>query len=122
METALPAAVVLASAMCASVFTSDLSQLLGLLGVWTVAGSFLSTAPTAYISDVTTSKDRPQALALLRTAGDIGMLGGSVIAGLIANVSSNLQAIQINGGAMLVIAGITGFNVWSANREQRPTR
>ena len=119
METALPASLILASAMCASGFTSDLNQLLGLLGIWTVAGSVLSTAPTAFISDLTTSKNRPQALALLRTAGDVGMLGGSVIAGLIADMSSNFQAIQINGGAMLAIAGVTGINFWSAIRKSK---
>ena len=165
----MPAAAVFASAMVASAFTDDLQHLLGLVGVWTVAGSILSVAPTAYvalcadhvcvclsllvvnrnndddddddddddkrtyirsaettmtsrvfacvdlpchvscclcsitnerttgryITDLTNSKDRPQALALLRTAGDVGMLTGSIVAGMIADQTSNLQAIQV---------------------------
>ena len=94
-QTAVPAAGVLASAMFASAFTNDLQHLLGLVGIWTVAGSILSVAPTAYITDLTDFRDRPQALALLRTAGDVGMLTGSIVAGIIADQTSNLQAIQV---------------------------
>jgi len=116
-QTAIPAAAVLSTAMMASAFTDDLSSLLALVGVWTVAGSVLSVAPTAYITDLTDFKDRPQGLALIRTAGDVGMLTGSIAAGLVADYSSNLQSIQVNGSIMLGIAAFTGFRFFNILRK-----
>jgi hypothetical protein len=51
---------------------------------------------------------RPQALALLRTAGDLGMLSGAILAGLVADQTSNMQAIQVNGAVMMGIAAVAG--------------
>ena len=73
-----------------------------------------SVAPTAYVTDITNYADRPQALALLRTAGDIGMLSGSILAGVFADlVSSNVNAIQVNGSIMVGVAAFTAFRFFT---------
>lgn len=119
METAVPAAIIMALAMAATTLTSDLNQLLGLVATWSIAGSVLSVAPTADVTDASNPKERAQALALLRTGGDIGMLSGSILAGVIADQSSNLQAIQINGTIMMAVAAVTGVRVWNTLRQNQ---
>ncbi len=55
----------------------------------------LSTAPLAYISDKVSDSKHTQAIALLRTTGDIGFLFGALGIGMLSDVlGSNISAVQ----------------------------
>lgn len=56
-------------------------ELLGMLAVLSVGNTSLNSVPIAVIADCTTIKERSQALSLLRTTGDIGLLVGATLAG-----------------------------------------
>jgi MFS family permease len=87
----------------------DVYPFLALFFTWTTAGTLLSGGPTAYVSNVSTPEDRGQALALLRTGGDVGMLLGAVGSGALAGaLGSQPLAIMCNGVAFCLLAGYTG--------------
>jgi MFS family permease len=68
--------------------------LLPALAVWSVGSSMLSTAPVAYVSDHVPAEQRAAAIALLRTAGDVGLLVGSMGTGYLAHVTSIPTALS----------------------------
>lgn len=78
------------------------------LGLWSVGGVFLSTAPIAYVSDLVPEKDRAQAIALLRTCGDVGLLIGASCTGALADFTSIEGAMGLSGG---FLASATGWYV-----------
>ena len=71
------------------------------LGMWAVGGVFLSTAPIAYVSDLVEESERAQAIALLRTMGDVGLLLGATCTGALADLSSIEGAMGFSGGFLL---------------------
>ena len=56
----------ISSSMAALPFCTDMYHMAAALGTWGLGSSILSTAPVSYISDVTSDKERAQALALMR--------------------------------------------------------
>ena len=122
LAVTIPAAFVIGSAMVGTALTDDLYNVLGLVGVWTVAGSILNVAPTTAVSDETSTNDRPQALAMLRTAGDVGMLAGSILAGFVADATANLAAVQVNGSLMMGVAAFAGLRFLQAVRSGNTPR
>jgi hypothetical protein len=72
------------------------------------------------VSNITTTVDRGQALALLRTGGDVGMLGGAVLSGVAAGMlSSQPEAIMCNGAGLLVLTAFSGVRLWREEKRQR---
>jgi MFS family permease len=69
-----------------------------------LGGTVLSSVPTAHMSDLTTNEQRAQALALLRTAGDVGLLVGAMGSGLASEMMGIGNTMQFNaallGGAL----------------------
>jgi MFS family permease len=65
--------------------------LLPALAVWSVGSSMLSTA---HVSDHVPAEQRAAAIALLRTAGDVGLLVGSMGTGYLAYVTSIPTALS----------------------------
>jgi MFS family permease len=86
------------------------------LGLWAVGSSMLSTAPVAYISDKVSTTERAQALALLRTCGDVGFLVGASSIGMLADYSGLDGAMQCSAG---VLASAT---MWFATRHNITAR
>ena len=83
-------------------FCEDYYQLAAALGLWSVGSSALSTAPIAYVSDKVDEEKRAQAIALLRTSGDVGFLLGASGVGALADWTGNLNvAIQCSAGLLL---------------------
>ena len=88
--------------MAALPFCQDLGQLAATLGLWSVGSSMLSTAPIAYISDRVDERRRAQAIALLRTSGDVGFLIGASGTGALADWAGSLDiAMQSSAGLLL---------------------
>jgi len=78
--------------------------LAGTMGLWALGGTILSTAPVAYISDIVHDKRRAQAIALLRTAGDIGFFVGAATTGALADFSGSLDSAMHSSAAVLFTA------------------
>lgn len=99
----------ISASMAALPFCSDWTQLAGVLGIWSMGSSMLSTAPIAFLSDHVSEENRAQAIALLRTCGDVGFLVGASSVGAIADVTSMGFAMQSTSA--LLLTGTTWFAV-----------
>ena len=108
----IPACFVIGGAMALVPTVSDPFAFLSFVAAWTTAGTILSAAPTAFITDNVAESDRGQALALLRTGGDVGMLAGSVSSGIVAQMLSQPETIQFNGIALICLTTFTGFRLY----------
>jgi MFS family permease len=82
------------------------------LGLWSVGSSMLSTAPLAYVTDRVGDQQRAQAIALMRTCGDVGFLLGATSTGWLADWTGSLGvAMQSSAGVLL------SATVWFAIRQ-----
>ena len=88
--------------MLALPFMQSYESMLALMGVWAVGGTMLGSAPTAHVTDIVPPEARTQALALMRTVGDVGLLVGAGTAGVLADWSSMGAAMDGNAGLLLV--------------------
>jgi MFS family permease len=82
------------------------------LGLWSIGSSMLSTAPLAYVSDRVDDNKRAQAIALLRTSGDIGFLIGATGTGALADYTNSIDLTMQSNGSLLLCA-----TVWFALRQ-----
>ncbi|GMI30740.1 hypothetical protein TrCOL_g766 [Triparma columacea] len=92
---------IVGGSICLLTQCSTLETLAATLGLWSVGGVFLSTAPIAYVSDLVEEGERAQAIALLRTCGDVGLLVGATTTGMLADISSIEGAMAFSGGVLL---------------------
>jgi MFS family permease len=96
----------IASAMATLPMCSDMYQMAGTLGVWAIGSSLLSTAPISYVSDTVDGEKRAQAIALLRTSGDVGFLIGASSMGALADWTGSLgMAMEASAGILLTATG-----------------
>jgi MFS family permease len=102
----------ISTAMIGLPFCEDVTQLAGVLGIWSMGSSMLSTAPLAYVSDKVSEAKRAQAIALLRTCGDVGFLVGASGAGALADWAGSLDVAMHSSAGLLLTA--TG---WFATRQ-----
>lgn len=87
--------------------------MLATLSFWSLGGTLLATAHVSAVSDEVTDSSRSQAIALLRTAGDVGYLCGAACAGISADLVGDVGlAMQAGGGAFL--GATTWFGLKSA--------
>jgi len=82
------------------------------LGTWAVGSSMLSTAPVAYVSDQVDDDQRAQALALLRTFGDVGFLIGASGTGVLADALGSCETAMQSSATLLATA-----TLWFAVRQ-----
>jgi len=79
--------------------------LAAVLGCWALGSTMLSTAPISYVTDAVSENQRAQAIALLRTAGDIGFLVGASGTGVVADWYGMDMALQSDAGLLLLATG-----------------
>jgi len=92
--------------------TATIGPLAGVLGMWAMGSSLLSTAPLSYISERADEDKRAQAIAMLRTSGDLGFLFGAGITGGFADWTGSIEtAIQSSGGLLFLAS------MWFTNRQ-----
>lgn len=91
----------ISASMAALPFCHDWTSLAGVLGLWSVGSSMLSTAPIAFLSDHVSEANRAQAIALLRTCGDVGFLLGASGVGALADVTGMATAMQSTSAVLL---------------------
>mmetsp|Transcript_5926 Transcript_5926/g.14268 ORF Transcript_5926/g.14268 Transcript_5926/m.14268 type:complete len:402 (-) Transcript_5926:769-1974(-) len=111
-RTIVPGLALIATAVAGLPFATDGNQLTALMALWSVGGAVLSTGPTAYLSDLSSESERPQALAMIRSMGDLGLLMGAGCLGAVAHVSSMDVAFQANAALLL---GVTAAFAAVAN-------
>ena len=101
----IPAIVIGCSLLSGSMFTlplcTEMTQVSAALGCWALGSTMLSTSPVSYISDHVKDSKRAQAIALLRTVGDIGFLIGASGTGVLADLSSMKIAMHSSAGLLL---------------------
>eukprot|EP00462_Mataza_sp_D1_P023129 CAMPEP_0175126636 /NCGR_PEP_ID=MMETSP0087-20121206/3963_1 /TAXON_ID=136419 /ORGANISM="Unknown Unknown, Strain D1" /LENGTH=295 /DNA_ID=CAMNT_0016408569 /DNA_START=749 /DNA_END=1633 /DNA_ORIENTATION=- len=100
----IPAMLMLATAAFSMPFAGSADQFRAMVFLWACGSTVLGTAPAAYVSDISTSHTRSQALALLRSASDLGCLVGAGLLGTVADLVS-LQVAFSTGAGLLLIAG-----------------
>ena len=97
----------ISASMAALPFCKDPLQLAGVLGIWSVGSSMLSTAPIAFLSDHVSEESRAQAIALLRTCGDVGFLVGASGVGALADFTS--MGVAMESTSALLFTATTWF-------------
>lgn len=98
----------LSASMFTLPFCTEIEQLAPTLGIWALGSTMLSTAPTAYISDNVRDDQRAQAIALLRTAGDVGLLVGASSTGAVADMFN--MDVAVHSSASLLLLATTWFS------------
>ena len=73
---------------------------------WAGAHSLMGPAPAAYATDVTPPAIRGTALSVYRTCGDVGLLTGPVLLGMLADHTSVGTALVANGAVLAGAAGV----------------
>jgi hypothetical protein len=87
----------------------NIEQMAGVLAMWAAGSSLLSTSPLAFISDRVDDDKRAQAIALLRTSGDVGFLIGASSMGALADWAGSLElAMQSSSGILALATGWFG--------------
>lgn len=87
------------------------------LALMALGSTALASAPTALVSNILQPADRAQALALMRTMGDVGWLLGGASVGLAATWVGNGPALQGTASCLLLTAMWFGLRYGAATRE-----
>jgi MFS family permease len=74
--------------------------------MWGIGNSLIGTAPTAYLTDITTAKNRSQALALFRSGGDLGLLLGAGLSGFMVGFMGVGPSIVLNASLLGLVVTI----------------
>ena len=98
-----PALAISALGMVSFSLSTDFALAAMSMGVWALGSTVLGSAPTANAANLVEADVRPQALALMRTMGDLGLLVGASSIGALATVVGSEAAIQATA-ALLVVA------------------
>jgi len=105
----IPGAIIVLAAVALIPFATSVTQFVGLIVAWGLGASLIGTAPTAYVSDITEVQSRGQALALLRSGGDVGLLAGALIGGFMAT-GLGIPAVMLgNAGLLAVVTAIFAY-------------
>ena len=114
----------ISSAMAALPFCTESHEMACVLGIWAVGSSLLSTAPISFISDKVDDAKRAQAIALLRTSGDVGFLVGASSMGALADWIGSLD-VAMQSGSGILFAATSWFalrNILSAQLDKAGTK
>jgi MFS transporter, DHA1 family, multidrug resistance protein len=109
----------LALSFAAIPMCTTFEQLLASVAPLALGSTFLSSVPTAHLSDLTTSEQRAQALALLRTAGDVGLLTGAVTSGILSEHIGMITTMQGNASLLAGAAIWFGAQKYLINKNEK---
>jgi len=76
-------------------FSSTLNEVLAALGLFAVGNCLQGGNLTAYAADISSHETRSQALALIRTGGDFGLMLGAATVGLVADMFGLSAAMHV---------------------------
>jgi len=86
-------------------FCTEMNEVATTCAFWALGSTMLSTAPVSYISDNVSDHKRAQAIALLRTVGDVGFLVGAVSSGAVADAFDMDVAMHSSSFMLLSATG-----------------
>ena len=95
----------LSTAMFGLPYCTEMNEVVGTCGLWALGSTMLSTAPVSFVSDNVSDRKRAQAIALFRTAGDVGFLLGAISTGAVADAFTMDIAVHSNAGMLLTATG-----------------
>lgn len=84
-------------------------QLAMLMIPFAVGSSIMQNVPTAHVINICATSDAPQAMSLLRTVGDIGLILGAAASGLLASMTSVEMVIQSQGTILFATLGYIAY-------------
>lgn len=85
-------------------FATTATELYACAGLWSLGSSLVGSSTTAYMADLTPQQNlRGQALGLLRSSGDLGLMLGAATLGSVAQVWGLEAAFSVNGVALLLV-------------------
>ena len=96
-----------ATSFCLLPFASTYTELLVILIPLSVGSTILQSVPSAYVADITNVSDRANSLSLFRTTGDVGLLFGASISGVVASMYGFTPAIETN--AVIILSAVLYF-------------
>mmetsp|Transcript_5974 Transcript_5974/g.8368 ORF Transcript_5974/g.8368 Transcript_5974/m.8368 type:complete len:427 (+) Transcript_5974:96-1376(+) len=100
---------ILAVSVAALPYVSSYTSLLAALFPMAIGSTVMHSTPTALTSDLSSTRQRSQALSLLRTSGDTGMVAGAICAGFIASVSSIEHAFLLNSSVLACSTAVFAY-------------
>ena len=93
------------------------------LGAWSLGSALLGTSHVAAISDAVSDLKRPQALALLRSGGDVGFLCGAISAGVSADLIGDVGvAMQLGSAVFMGATGWFGLQALALHKLEQNTK
>lgn len=103
---------VLGSSMVLMPAATNFESLLCLLTPIALGSTVLSAVPAAMVGDIIEPSKRSQALALLRTAGDLGLLLGAIGSGFAAGSLTSIETTMEFNGVLLMCSSA----IWATRR------
>jgi MFS family permease len=97
----LPGALIIGLGAMGLVMAPSIEYFVAASVLWGIGSCTLSGAPMAYASDVTSDKMRTQALALLRSGGDLGFVLGGALSGSISMLLGMNAAFTVSTAMFL---------------------
>jgi MFS family permease len=106
----LPSLAATAGSLVLFAFATTRTSFIAAAGVLALASAVTGPAPAAFAADSAPSTSRGMAFGLYRTAGDLGLLIGPPLAGLVADATGFGAAFLLNGA--VVAAAFVVFSIW----------
>ncbi len=91
-------------------FADSLTPFLLAAGFLAISSAVTGPAPAAFVADASPDEARGMAFGFYRTAGDLGLLIGPPLVGLVADASGFGAAFIVN--AVVVAAAVVVFAIW----------
>ena len=106
----VPAICMISSVLPLIPYVSCINELYYLMFVYSIGSTMLGTSPTAYIADIHSGdkekeERRSQALAMLRSGGDCGLMLGSGLLGYLAHTTGSFEFSMCSASMLLFAAG-----------------
>lgn len=83
----------------------DVATLSVALGGWAIASTLIFSIPQAIAADHTNAQDRSNALAMVRTLGDVGLVAGGIGASLLGTTCSIETILTVTGSVCVATTG-----------------
>mmetsp|Transcript_7346 Transcript_7346/g.12339 ORF Transcript_7346/g.12339 Transcript_7346/m.12339 type:complete len:536 (-) Transcript_7346:71-1678(-) len=100
-------------------FATSAEQLAMLMVPFAIGSTVMQNVPNAHVINICAPKDAPQAMSLLRTVGDIGLIAGATTSGLLASYSSVETVIQGQGSILFATLAYIGYQKYMSSSARK---
>jgi MFS family permease len=101
------------SSLCVP-YAATPTQLALLMVPFAIGSAVMQSLPTAHVVNICEPEDAPQAMSLLRTVGDLGLIAGAASSGFLAAHSSVEAVIQGQSSILLATLAYIGYQRYAA--------